>query len=223
MRRNRRIGVRSSSTAIPKGASVVILGAGLAGMTAAIELQHAGYKVSVLEYNASSGRTELVAARRRRLHGARRRDAKVRVRRWPLSQSRAMAHSLSPLRNAGLLPPFRRDARALHPAQSQRLSAFRPMRSAASRSAFATSRPISTAASPSFWRRRRSKGRSTMRCRQEDQEILLEALRLLGALDKDFRYRMGEDSASHRATPSLPAAVSAPRRSRASRSGCTIF
>ena len=32
----------------------------------------------------------------------------------------------------------------------------------------------------------------------EDQEILLEALRSLGALDKDFRYRAGEDSAAHR-------------------------
>ncbi|MBV9290770.1 MAG: flavin monoamine oxidase family protein, partial [Hyphomicrobiales bacterium] len=33
---------------------------------------------------------------------------------------------------------------------------------------------------------------------KEDQEILLEALRGLGALDKDFRYRAGEDSAFYR-------------------------
>ena len=39
----------------PKGASVVILGAGLAGMTAAIELERAGYAVSVLEYNSRPG------------------------------------------------------------------------------------------------------------------------------------------------------------------------
>ena len=39
----------------PKGASVVILGAGLAGMTAAIELERAGYHVSVLEYNSRAG------------------------------------------------------------------------------------------------------------------------------------------------------------------------
>ena len=39
----------------PKGASVVILGAGLAGMTAAIELERAGYQVSVLEYNSRPG------------------------------------------------------------------------------------------------------------------------------------------------------------------------
>jgi monoamine oxidase len=32
----------------PKGASVVILGAGLAGMTAAIELRRAGYSVQIL-------------------------------------------------------------------------------------------------------------------------------------------------------------------------------
>src|SRR5205085_6295718 len=39
----------------PKGASVVVLGAGLAGMTAAYELGRAGYKVSVLEYNHRPG------------------------------------------------------------------------------------------------------------------------------------------------------------------------
>ena len=39
----------------PKGASVVVLGAGLAGMTAAIELRRAGYRVRILEYNARAG------------------------------------------------------------------------------------------------------------------------------------------------------------------------
>lgn len=39
----------------PKGASVVILGAGLAGMTAAFELRRVGYKVELLEYNARPG------------------------------------------------------------------------------------------------------------------------------------------------------------------------
>ncbi len=124
MLRNRHTAVRSSSTAIPRAPRSSILGAGLAGMTAAIELERAGYKVSVLEYNSRPGGRNWSAPGRRRLHGARRRDAKVRVRPRPLSQSRAMAHSLSPLRDPGLLPPFRGDARAFHPAQSQRLSAF---------------------------------------------------------------------------------------------------
>jgi len=39
----------------PKGASVLILGAGMAGMTAAYELRNAGYQVQVLEYNSRSG------------------------------------------------------------------------------------------------------------------------------------------------------------------------
>jgi len=39
----------------PKGASVLILGAGIAGMTAAYELRNAGYTVQVLEYNGRAG------------------------------------------------------------------------------------------------------------------------------------------------------------------------
>lgn len=42
----------------PKGTSVVILGAGVAGMTAALELRKAGYKVKILEYrNRAGGRS----------------------------------------------------------------------------------------------------------------------------------------------------------------------
>ena len=39
----------------PKGASVLILGAGLAGMTAALELRRAGYRVQLLEFNSRPG------------------------------------------------------------------------------------------------------------------------------------------------------------------------
>jgi monoamine oxidase len=39
----------------PKGASVLVLGAGLAGMTAALELRAAGYQVQVLEFNSRPG------------------------------------------------------------------------------------------------------------------------------------------------------------------------
>ncbi|MEO8809815.1 MAG: FAD-dependent oxidoreductase, partial [Rhodanobacter sp.] len=42
-------------TGAPKGSSVLILGAGIAGMMAAYELRKAGYKVQVLEYNARAG------------------------------------------------------------------------------------------------------------------------------------------------------------------------
>ena len=39
----------------PKGASVLILGAGLAGMAAALELRKAGYRVQVLEFSNRAG------------------------------------------------------------------------------------------------------------------------------------------------------------------------
>ena len=39
----------------PKGASVIILGAGLSGMVAALELRRAGYNVQVLEYQHRAG------------------------------------------------------------------------------------------------------------------------------------------------------------------------
>src|SRR5258708_27661569 len=39
----------------PKGASVLVLGAGLAGMTAALELRKAGYSVQILEFNNRPG------------------------------------------------------------------------------------------------------------------------------------------------------------------------
>ena len=38
-----------------RGATVLVLGAGLAGMTAALELRKAGYKVQILEYNSRAG------------------------------------------------------------------------------------------------------------------------------------------------------------------------
>ncbi len=39
----------------PRGKKVIVLGAGLAGLTAALELHHAGYAVQVLEYNTRIG------------------------------------------------------------------------------------------------------------------------------------------------------------------------
>lgn len=39
----------------PKGASIIILGAGVAGMVAALELRKAGYKVQMLEYREKAG------------------------------------------------------------------------------------------------------------------------------------------------------------------------
>ena len=46
---------RFSLTGAPKGTSVLILGAGIAGMTAAYELRKAGYSVKILEYREKAG------------------------------------------------------------------------------------------------------------------------------------------------------------------------
>jgi monoamine oxidase len=46
---------QTSLTGAPKGASVLVLGAGIAGMVAAYELRAAGYKVQILEYNQRAG------------------------------------------------------------------------------------------------------------------------------------------------------------------------
>ena len=62
-----------------RGASVLILGAGLAGMTAALELRKAGYKVQVLEFNQPPGRPQLDAAWRRHVYRTRRPQADLRI------------------------------------------------------------------------------------------------------------------------------------------------
>lgn len=46
---------RFALSGAPKGTKVLVLGAGVAGMTAAYELRKAGYQVKVLEYNAKAG------------------------------------------------------------------------------------------------------------------------------------------------------------------------
>ena len=72
-----------------------------------------------------SWRPELDASRRRRLYRARRRGPGLRIRRGPLLQSRPVADPLPSPRDPRLLPKIWRRARALHPAQPQRLSAHR--------------------------------------------------------------------------------------------------
>ena len=63
-----------------KGASVLVLGAGLAGMTAALELRNAGYKVQILEFNSRAGGPQLDASRWRQVYRARRVQPDLRIR-----------------------------------------------------------------------------------------------------------------------------------------------
>ena len=65
-----------------KGATVLVLGAGLAGMTSAYELRKAGYKVKVLE--CPGGRALLDVAWRRYLYRIGWRDSAMSIRRGQL-------------------------------------------------------------------------------------------------------------------------------------------
>ena len=108
----------------PPGTSVLVLGAGIAGMVAAMELRDAGYKVQVLEYNGRPGGrnwtlyggdtyTELGGATQ---HVAF--DPGQYINPGPV------APALSPSRHSALCQPPGRGAGALHPGQLQRLCPF---------------------------------------------------------------------------------------------------
>ena len=182
----------------PRGASVVVLGAGLAGLVAAIELKRAGYRVQVLESEARAGGrcwTIRGGDRITDIDGA---EPDLRVRPRPVFQSRAMAHSLSPQGDPRLLQAVRRSPRTLHPGEPQRLCARarRFWRQAAALPPRADR--ISTATSPSCSPRRRTRTGSTMRSPPKTRQRLLEALQLWGGLDDNYRYVKGEYSSEHR-------------------------
>jgi monoamine oxidase len=181
----------------PKGASVLILGAGLAGMTAAIELQHAGYSVSVLEYNARPGGrnwslrggdvyTELGGATQQCEF-----DAGLYLNPGPWRIPYHHYAILDYCRRFGVtLEPF---IQLNHNAYLHSATAFdgKPQRIRDIKADF-------DGGIAELLAKATKKGALDEAVSTEDQQILLEALRSLGALDKDFRYRMGEDSAAHR-------------------------
>ena len=149
-----------------KGASVLILGAGLAGMTAAFELRKAGYKVTVLEYNrgpaAATGRC--AAATLSPNSAARRRPANSTkdfisipgrggfpITTAPCSITASASTSRSSLSSSSIT------TRCFTP----------PARSAASRSAFAPSKPIFRARFRSCSPRRPRRASSMKRFRRK--------------------------------------------------------
>src|SRR5271168_3556325 len=181
----------------PKGASVIVLGAGLAGMTAAIELGRAGYRVSVLEYNLRPGgrnwtiRGGDVYAE---LGGATQTcefDAGLYINPGPWR---------IPYHHHALLDYCRRFGVALEPFIQLNHNAFlhsatafdgKPQRIRDIKADFegGISELLAKAA---------RKGALDDAVSKEDQEILLEALRAHGGLDRDFRYKAGDDSAEFR-------------------------
>jgi monoamine oxidase len=181
----------------PKGASVIILGAGLAGMTAAFELGRAGYKVQILEYNTRPGGrnwsirsgdiyTELGGAIQRCEF-----DAGLYINPGPWR---------IPYHHHALLDYCRRFGVALEPFIQLNHNAFlhsaqafggEPQRIRDIKADFegGLSELLAKAT---------RKGALDDAVSKEDQEILLEALRTHGGLDRDFRYQAGDYSAEFR-------------------------
>jgi monoamine oxidase len=180
-----------------KGASVLILGAGLAGMTAALELRQAGYKVQILEYNSRAG------GRNWTLRGG---DTYTEL--GGATQKCEFDEGLYinpgpwriPYHHNGLLDYCKRLGVTLEPFQQVNHNAFlhsskgfggKPQRMREIKIDFQGH--ISE-----LLAKVTQKGKLQDLVAKEDQEILLEALRSWGALDKDYAYTKGLTSAEFR-------------------------
>jgi monoamine oxidase len=187
----------------PKGASVLILGAGLAGMTAALELRKAGYEVQVLEFNNRAG------GRNWTLRGG---DSFTEL--GGFTQTCEFEQGLYinpgpwriPYHHRALLDYCKRLNVALEPFIQLNHNAFlhasqafegAPQRIRAVRADFQgqVSELLAKAT---------RKGKLDEAVSREDQEILLEALRSWGALDRNYSYESNLISAEFRGYENAP-------------------
>ena len=181
----------------PKGASVLVLGAGIAGMVAAYELRNAGYRVQVLEYNDRPGGRNWTLKggdRYTELGGDTqecRFDAGLYINPGPWRL---------PHRHRGMLSYCKRLGVALEPFIQVNYNAYLH-----SQRAFG--------GKPQPWRAVKADYTGQVAellakvtqlhaldadVTAEDQAILLESLRSWGALDKNMRYIKGESSSDRR-------------------------
>ncbi|MEZ0168415.1 NAD(P)/FAD-dependent oxidoreductase [Microvirga sp. TS319] len=175
----------------PKGASVLILGAGLAGLTAALELRQAGYKVQVLEFNNRAG------GRNWTLRGG---DSFTEL--SGVTQKCEFDQGMYinpgpwriPYHHHGLLDYCRRLGVALEPFQQLNHNAFlhstkafggKPQRIRDIKIDFQghVSELLAKVT---------QQGKLEGAVSKEDQEVLLQALKSWGALDKDYAYKAGD-------------------------------
>jgi monoamine oxidase len=187
----------------PKGASVVVLGAGLAGMTAALELRKAGYKVEVLEFNNRAG------GRNWTLRGG---DSFVEL--GDFEQTCEFESGLYlnpgpwriPYHHRALLDYCRRLGVALEPFIQLNHNAYLhaarafggvPQRIRAVKADFQGQ--ISE-----LLAKVTSQGKLDEAVSREDQEILLAALKSWGALDRNYRYDANLISAAYRGYARAP-------------------
>lgn len=181
----------------PKGASVVILGAGVAGMTAAYELEKAGYKVQVLEYNPRVG------GRSWTLRGG---DTYTEL--GGASQVCEFEPGTYinpgpwriPTEHGGLIHYCKQFGVGLEPFQQNNYSAY-----AHSTKAFGGKPQRYRTIMADYYghvsellAKAVNKSALDDEVTKEDQAILLESLRSWGALDKNMRYVKGNPSSGRR-------------------------
>jgi monoamine oxidase len=181
----------------PKGASVLILGAGLAGMTAALELRNAGYKVQILEFNDRAG------GRNWTLRGG---DSFTEL--GGFRQACEFESGLYinpgpwriPYHHRALLDYCKRLGVSLEPfiqlnynalIHSSRAFDGAPQRIRAVKADF-------QGQVSELLAKVTQQGKLDEAVTKEDQEVLLQALRSWGALDRDYKYKANLISAGFR-------------------------
>jgi len=181
----------------PKDASVLILGAGMAGMTAAFELRNAGYKVQILEYNGRAGGRNWTLRggdRYTELGGATQqcefdKDLYINPGPWRI-----------PYHHGGMMHYAKRLGVALEPFFQVNYNAYlhstqafggKPQRYRAIKADYQGHVAELLAKAT----RQNALDASVSK---EDQEMLLESLREWGALGKDFSYAASEAASDRR-------------------------
>ena len=181
----------------PRGASVLILGAGLAGMTAAYELRRAGYRVQVLEYNGRpGGRNWTVRGGDAYIElGGARQDC-----RFDDGQYLNPGPWRIPHHHYAVLDYCRRLGVALEPFVQLNHNAFlhAPDAFGGAPQRIRTIKADYSGGVAELLAKATNKGALDDLVTNEDREILLEALRELGGLDRDYRYRAGPDASEFR-------------------------
>jgi monoamine oxidase len=181
----------------PKGASVLVLGAGLAGMTAALELRQAGYAVQLLEFNDRPGGRNWTLRggdRYTELGGA------TQACEFDQGQYFNPGPWRIPYHHHGVLAYCRRLGVALEPFQQLNHNALlhntkafdgKPQRIREIKTDFQghVSELLAKAT---------QQGKLDEAVSKEDREILLQALKSWGALDKDYGYKAGETASEFR-------------------------
>lgn len=181
----------------PKGATVLILGAGLAGMTAALEMQKAGYKVKILEYNERAG------GRNWTVHSGDKfteLGGNTQTCEFDKGQYINLGPWRIPYHHHAVLHYCKELGVKLEPFQQLNYNALlhstkafdgKPQRIREIKTDFQghTSELLAKAT---------QKGALGEAVTKEDQEILLEAMRSWGALDKDLNYAKNHISAEFR-------------------------